>query len=497
MRVIVPLQGVVQGRGGLFLGSVIPCALFYFLQLYLKSRGGGGGRTPPPPPSDMETLIPETSSEMQRMHSRLLLSPRGSCGPAHVSSRANAVAKQSDGPYYAGLNRVEEDPFHEVDNPYGVIQFCLAENRLLSDLVQDWLADHGWSSMMGHELNVSAITAYQPFDGLMELKTAVASFMSQVMDKPLHFNPTQIILTAGVDPAIEILVFSLADPGNAFLVPSPYCPGLDSVVKWRTGVDIIPVPCRSTDGFNLTITAIDRAFNQAKKRGLRVRGIILSNPSNPVGISYNRETLYSLLDFAEEKNIHVITNEFLIGPTHENKEFISMADIINTGDFDRNRVHIVYGLTDIGIIYTSNENVLSAAKKLARFSSVSVPAQRLLISMLSDTKLVWRMVELSRERLSRMYVEFVNGLKRLGIECVNSCAGFYCWADMSRLMRSYSEKGELELWDKLLTVAKINALPGSSCHCVEPGWFGLCFTAVREKDIPLVIQRIHKVFDPV
>lgn len=42
-RLIVSLQGIVQGRGGLILGSVIPCAMFYFLQFYLKRR-----RSPPP-----------------------------------------------------------------------------------------------------------------------------------------------------------------------------------------------------------------------------------------------------------------------------------------------------------------------------------------------------------------------------------------------------------------------------------------------------------------
>lgn len=137
MRVIVPLQGVVQGSGGVVLGSVIPCVLFYFLQLYLKRNRSDPNRDPPHSPevdSPGNSSTPSSNQLMElsilpRTLSRTFLSPRSS-GNICVSGRANSIARVGDSSIFVGMRRFLEDPYDELDNPTGIIQLSVAENKV-------------------------------------------------------------------------------------------------------------------------------------------------------------------------------------------------------------------------------------------------------------------------------------------------------------------------------------------------------------------------------
>lgn len=49
--------------------------------------------------------------------------------------------------------------------------------------------------------------------------------MSEVRQNKVKFDRNKLVLTAGATSANEILMFCLAEPGEAFLIPTPYYPG--------------------------------------------------------------------------------------------------------------------------------------------------------------------------------------------------------------------------------------------------------------------------------
>ncbi|MBD4020574.1 aminotransferase class I/II-fold pyridoxal phosphate-dependent enzyme, partial [Xanthomonas citri pv. citri] len=93
------------------------------------------------------------------------------------------------------------------------------------------------------------------------------------------------------------------------LVPTPYYPGFDRDLRWRTGVKLVPVVCESSNNFKITMEALETAYENAKLANIKVKGLLITNPSNPLGTFLDRETLKNLVTFITEKNIHLISDE--------------------------------------------------------------------------------------------------------------------------------------------------------------------------------------------
>lgn len=276
----------------------------------------------------------------------------------------------------------------------------------------------------------------------------------------------------------------------------------DRDLKWRTGVEIVPIHCSSSNGFRITESALEEAYLQAKKQNLRVKGVLVTNPSNPLGTSLSRQELNLLLNFISAKGIHLISDEIYSGTVFNSPNFVSVMEVLLERNFQNtqvwNRVHMVYSLSKdlglpgfrVGAIYSNHEAVVSAATKMSSFGLVSSQTQYLLSAMLSDKKFTKDYILLNQSRLKQRHAMLIRGLEKAGISCLESNAGLFCWVDMRHLLTSKTFEAEIELWKRIVYQVGLNISPGSSCHCSEPGWFRMCFANMSEETLDLAMRRI-------
>ncbi|GLT74655.1 hypothetical protein SLA2020_464420 [Shorea laevis] len=421
--------------------------------------------------------------------------------PVPLSTVAISNTHGEDSPYFAGWKAYDENPYDELSNPTGVIQMGLAENQVSFDMVEKYLEEHSEESSWGKGAPGFRENAlFQDYHGLKSFRQAMAGFMEEIGGGRAKFDPDRIVITAGATAANELLTFILADPGDALLIPTPYYPGFNRDLRWRTGAKIIPIHCDSKSNFQVTPEAMEAAYKKAESMNTKVKGILVTNPSNPLGATIQRSVLEQILDFAIRKNIHLVSDEIYSGSTFSSTEFISIAEIVEARKYkEAERVHIVYSLSKdlglpgfrVGTIYSYNDTVVTTARRMSSFTLISSQTQHLLACMLSNKEFTQNYIKTNRERLQKRYEMIINGLRSTGIECLKGNAGLFCWMNLSPLLEENTREGELALWDIILNEVRLNISPGSSCRCSEPGWFRVCFANMSEQTLEVALRRIH------
>ncbi|KAJ7962460.1 1-aminocyclopropane-1-carboxylate synthase 1 [Quillaja saponaria] len=407
--------------------------------------------------------------------------------------------------YFEGWKAYDRNPFHPTKNPHGVIQMGLAENPLCFDLIEEWIRNNPKASICTPEgvNEFRNIAIFQDYHGLPEFRNAVAKFMGRVRGGRVQFDPNRIVMSGGATGANELIMFCLADPGDAFLVPSPCYSAFGRDLGWRTGVNLVTVNCDSSNNFKITKAALEAAYEKAQEDNINVKGLIITNPSNPLGTTLDRETLKSVVSFINEKNIHLVCDEIYAATVFSSPGFVSVSEVIQEMECNRDLIHIVSSLSKdmglpgfrVGIVYSYNDAVVNCGRKMSSFGLVSSQTQYLLAAMLSDEKFMESYLAESSRRLAKRHAIFTKGLEQVGITCLTSNAGLFCWMDLRRMLKEQKTEAEILLWLKIINDVKLNVSPGSSFQCSEPGWYRVCFANMDDDTVDVALKRIRAFVD--
>lgn len=382
--------------------------------------------------------------------------------------------------------RETADDYDPDRHPDGYLALCVAENKLVSDLLIDRIrhAPPPPPPSLGYDHMVGSETFRRRLAGFME-----RTFIGRRID------PDHLVTLAGAGSILETLFFAIADPGDGVLVPTPSYAAFWADLGTRDALTIVPVPTTSANGFKLTPTVLDETLRSADRP---IRALLFTSPSNPLGHVYTPDELEFVASWAEQHRVHLVMDEIYALSIYGDAAFTSIAQVRKSlGD----HIHVIWAFSKdfamsglrAGVLWSENEDVLAAVEGLAYWAAVSGLTQWVLSDMISDAAWVDAYLTDMRTRLGAAHDETVRALDKLGIAQVPADAGIFLYCDFRPFLREPTWEAEQALWRRMLDEARVNLTPGAACHAVEPGWMRICFASQPTEHVLEGLDRIGNV----
>jgi aspartate aminotransferase len=143
-------------------------------------------------------------------------------------------------------------------------------------------------------------TQYTAVPGIMPLRKAIADRIK--LDTGHNATAEGVVVTSGAKQALFNACFCLFGPGEKVLIPVPYWTSYPALVRLARAESVY-VPSRFEAGFKITPQDLDAVYDDA------VRGLIINSPSNPAGTVYSRAELETIVSWASERGVWLISDE--------------------------------------------------------------------------------------------------------------------------------------------------------------------------------------------
>ncbi|GAY72330.1 aromatic amino acid aminotransferase gamma [Lentilactobacillus kosonis] len=132
---------------------------------------------------------------------------------------------------------------------------------------------------------------YTNSHGIIELREAAANYMHQKYD--LNYNAeAEVLITAGATGSIYSALTAMLNPGDSVIIPTPIFPFYIPITQLN-GAKPIFIDT-SDNGFILSPEKLAKTIEENQDT---VKAVILNYPTNPTGVTYEREDLEKSLRF--------------------------------------------------------------------------------------------------------------------------------------------------------------------------------------------------------
>ena len=310
---------------------------------------------------------------------------------------------------------------------------------------------------------------YSGMAGLPDVRQAAAAFMKEKYG--LSYDAAkEVLVTVGVTEAISATLLAVLEAGDKVLLPAPIYPGYEPVIT-LAGAEAIYMDT-TDNGFVLSPEKLQATLDA---EGTAVKAVILNYPSNPTGVTYNRQEVQALAEVLKNYPVFVLSDEVYSELSYD-QEHVSIAEFLPEQTILLNGLSKSHAMTGwrIGFIFAPailtaeiikvHQYLVTSAATISQKAAVEA-----LVQGIDDGA---KMGEEYRVRRDFVY----DKLKELGFEVAKPSGAFYLFAKIPQGQIQDSMAFCVDLAEK----NQLALIPGIAFGEAGEGYVRISYAASRK-----------------
>ena len=302
-------------------------------------------------------------------------------------------------------------------------------------------------SVAYHALN--SRIKYSPVGGMPELREKIAKYYNEQFLG--NYNAQNVLVTVGSTEGLASVLKTILAKDDEVIIPTPAYVGYEPLITISEAktkfLDL------EENNFVLTKEILEKNISDKTKL------IILTYPNNPSGITLAEEEMVKIVKFLKEKNIYLISDEIYAAITFEKfNSFAKFSDELKEQLIIINGFSKSHSMTGYRLGYIiADEKLQNQVKKVSQYNvtSASTLSQYGAIAALDKCSDTTKISEIYKKRVEY----FVNGIEKLGFECLKSKGAFYVFATYKNIEKFKNMKSFDFVLD-LLEKTELAIVPG-------------------------------------
>ncbi|ATH62983.1 aminotransferase class I/II-fold pyridoxal phosphate-dependent enzyme [Staphylococcus pasteuri] len=142
-------------------------------------------------------------------------------------------------------------------------------------------------------------TSYSHNKGIIEARQAISNYYQNKYG--FEYSVDEIIMTNGASEALDTTLRSIINPGDEIIIPSPTYAGYIPLIQT---LGAVPKFIDTTEtSFKITPELLNQYINENTK------AVLLNYPTNPTGVTLNREEVSDIVNTLSKYNVFIISDE--------------------------------------------------------------------------------------------------------------------------------------------------------------------------------------------